>query len=214
MTIPTKPFPSPFLIGLLDVPRFPHAAWALMPAVLSFADALLLRHKLATPNELFQVARRVRHMVPDTPLWINGPLEVALAIDAEGWHLPAGQMPASAVRAHWSRMLSAAAHTLEEARWHQGADILIWGHAFVTRSKPNTPPRHGLDTIIDGSVKPVAAIGGITPTTAPQLSGRGLQGVVVADGLWMAADPVNAAYRIRHAIDSPGWPDDVRRKET
>ncbi len=196
---------KPLLIGLVDVPRFPDSAWDLLPAIMPFVDALLLRHKLATPAELWRLARRVRQIIPDLPLWINGPLEVALAIEAEGWHLSGQQIAAPVLRSYWTGHLSAAVHTLQEARWHHGADVLVWGHAFRTRSKPDVRPRDGLDTIITATAEPVAAIGGITPTTVTQLTGKGLSGVVVADGLWMAADPIDAARCIRSAIDVPTW---------
>lgn len=204
---------KPLLIGLLDIPRFPDSAWSLLPAVTSYTDALLLRHKLATPNQLWHVARRVRELVPDVPLWINGPLEVALATQADGWHLPAGQMAASLMRPHWDGLLSAAAHTAQEAHWHHGADVLVWGHAFRTRSKPGVPPRNGSDAVIVSTTKPVLAIGGINPTTVPQLSGQGLSGVVAADGIWMATNPIEAACQIRWSIDVPVWSHGVQGKE-
>lgn len=192
-------------VVLLDGPRFPEEGWAHLPDVVPWSDALLIRHKGATPQELWDFARRVQAVVPHASLWIDGPLEVALAVEATGWHLPAQHLPASTMRQGWKGLLSAAAHTADEARRHQAADVLVWGHAFWTRSKPGAPPRTTLGDVIHQVQQPVIAIGGITPETVSHLSGVGLGGVVAADGVWLAASPEEAARRIRGTIDRPEW---------
>lgn len=196
---------KPILIGLLDVPRLPDSAWHVLPFMEAYTDALLLRYKPASPDQLWQVAERVRRIVPHMPLWINGPLEVAMAVHAEGWHLPAGQMAAEKARPHWPGLLTGSVHNLDEVKHHHGADLLIWGHAFHSRSKLGFLPRRGLDGIIAATTIPVLAIGGITATNISRLSHSHLRGVVVADGLWMATDPIAAAQALCRAMGQPPW---------
>ncbi len=195
----------PLFLVLLDGPRFHESNWDAVASVMSFADALVVRYPGTHSRGLWELALEVRHVASEAALWVDGPLEVALALGAEGWHLPSTQIPASLVRRHWTGRLSAAAHTPEEASWHHGADLLVWGHAFRTRSKPNVCPRQNLASVLLRSETPIVAIGGITRDTAPLLSGQGLRGVVVADGVWSTPDPVQAARQIRAAIDAPGW---------
>ncbi len=176
-----------------------------MASVMPLADAILIRNPREHPRALWELGLAVRRVVPNTPLWVNGPLEVALTLEAEGWHLPSKQVPASLLKHHWPGILSASAHTPEEVSWHHQANILVWGHAFPTRSKPDAPPRNNLAAVRLKAGAPILAIGGITAHTAPLLSGQGLSGVVVADGVWEAREPVEAAQRIRAALDAPEW---------
>lgn len=177
----------------------------MLAGIAPFVDALLIRHKTVPPHLLWAEAKKVQQAVPGIPLWINGPLEVALSIGAAGWHLPADQIPAGILRTHWSGILSASAHTAEEVRWHHGADVFLWGHAFETRSKPGLLPRQGLEDVVARAGRRVLALGGITPQSVTQLGGLGLGGVVVADGVWMEPDPIGAAARIRQVLGTPSW---------
>ncbi len=195
----------PRIVALLDGPRFPEDAWAHLSPVSYEVDAVLVRDKTNGPQGLQHLGRRVRQLAPHVPLWINGPLEVALSVEAEGWHLPANQLPASDMRRWWMGTLSASAHTAEETNWHQGADLFIWGHAFLSRSKAEVPPRQTLGEVSRVARRPVLAIGGITPSTLPRLSGRRLSGIVVGDGIWLAADPVQAVRNMRAIMDAAHW---------
>src|SRR5215469_11592865 len=68
-------------------------------------DYIQLREKDVTAVELELLVREALHLVREaserTRLLINTHFEIALAVGADGVHLPAGSPPASAVRAAW-----------------------------------------------------------------------------------------------------------------
>jgi thiamine-phosphate diphosphorylase len=195
----------PALVVLLDRPRWAEASWSALSAVAREADALLLRDKESPPREFLAWVLRIKERVPDAALWVDGSLSVAMASEAAGLHLPAAHLAASTMRPFWPRWLSASAHDASEALWHHEADCLIWGHAFMTRSKPGLFPRQTLSEVVQAATRPVLAIGGINPENCCQLSGRGLSGVVASDGVWLSPDPAAAARRIREAVLAPSW---------
>lgn len=198
---------APKLVLVLDRPRFPESMWSFLPELGDVADAVLVRDQEGSPRDLIRLAERVRTLAPQLPLWIHGRLEVALALDAEGLHLPANHLPADRMRAWWPGRLSASAHDGGEAWVHRGADVLIWGHTFVTRSKPGLTPRRttALNEVQRVASCPILAIGGINSGNVARLAGWGLTGVAVADGIWCTANPAEAARHIRATIRNVGW---------
>ncbi|MCY0899060.1 MAG: thiamine phosphate synthase [Firmicutes bacterium] len=195
----------PALVVLVDRPRWAEACWSALPAVAREADALILRDKESPPRKLLAWVLRIKERVPDAALWVDGSLSVALASEAAGLHLPAAHVAASTMRSFWPGWISAAAHDAGEALWHREADCLIWGHAFMTRSKPGLFPRQTLSEVVQATTRPVLAIGGINAENCCQLSGLGLSGVVVGDGVWLSPDPAAAARSIREAVLAPSW---------
>lgn len=105
-------------------------------------DLIQLREKDLTPRALEQLAREavgaVREHSGTTKLLVNTRSDVALACGADGVHLPAGELPASEVRALWMRastrpsIIGVSAHTAEEvhsAAAH-GADFAVLAPIF------------------------------------------------------------------------------------
>jgi len=88
-------------------------------------------------------------------------------------------------------------HTLEDALQaeQKGADYVMFGHIFTTRSKPGLSPR-GLDALraVAHTVKrPVVAIGGIHPHNAKDVVEAGAAGIAVMSALFSAENPQKAA---------------------
>ncbi|NMP24282.1 thiamine phosphate synthase [Sulfobacillus harzensis] len=198
-------YPAPELVLLIDLPRFPKSAWEWLPPLQSIADAMLIRAKGEPQQTLIAAVERVRTLAPRSPIWVNGPLEVARDMGADGLHLPADADGAEYVRRDWPGYLTASAHSTDEARRHRGADCLVWGHAFATRSKPGLLPRTTLKDVLDAAPQPVLAIGGINTATVEQLQGSGLAGVVVADGVWLQGNPLQAAEDIKNIVATARW---------
>ncbi|MBX5466054.1 MAG: thiamine phosphate synthase [Firmicutes bacterium] len=195
------------LVALIDLSRFPDSGWEALPEVAAAVDAILLRGKSWGASALLRAGERVRRQAPKTPLWVAERLEVALALEAEGWHIPADGLDVGRLRRFWSRRLSAAVHTPEEAQGKAGADYWIWGHAFPTTSKPGLAPRSlsTLSHVLTRATCPVLAIGGIAPDNVGRLAGWGLSGVVVQDGIWAQPHPPDAARALARAVQRADW---------
>ena len=115
---------------------------------------------------------------------VNDRLDVALAAGAHGVHLRADSVPAPRVRAAAPPgfLIGRSVHTPDEAARacdDGGLDYLIFGTVFETQSKPARASSgvKGLsDVVAAARTLPVLAVGGITTSTARQLSGSGCAG--------------------------------------
>jgi thiamine-phosphate pyrophosphorylase len=139
---------------------------------------------------------------------VNGPLEVAVAVGADGVHLPEdAPMPARLRRGF---LVGRSVHSAEAARRAEaaGADYLVAGPVFETRSHPGVQPA-GLALIeeIAGAVRlPVLAIGGVTAGRVEEVVRAGASGVAVISAVLAQPDPRAAAEALRRALDA-AWSD-------
>ena len=172
-----------------------------------------LREKDMPAGELLQLARKLRSITKDKALLvINDRLDVALAAEADGLHLPEDSIAAhDAKRVTSSRLLvSKAVHDLTGARLatREGADYLVLGTIFPTSSKPGVKTG-GLDPITDVTRvvdTPVLAIGGIDSTNAASVIEAGAKGVAVITAILGASDPEKAARDIQQSMMA-AWED-------
>jgi thiamine-phosphate pyrophosphorylase len=166
------------------------------------AAALQYRAKDAPPGLALLQARRLAALCRDhgAAFIVNDSIELALAVQADGVHLgrddedarharivfPAGIIGVSCY-ADASRAGAAAA---------AGADYVAIGSMFPSPTKPLAPLAR-LDAIARArslSGLPVVAIGGITPSNAPQAIAAGADMVAVISAVFAAPD-VRAAAR-------------------
>ena len=173
------------------------------------ADMIQLREKDLSAAELIECAHRAREQSgPEGPqLFVNGRVDVALAADAAGVHLPASGLPAAEVRARGGRRLriGASAHTLAEAVGARegGADFITFGPVFETASKVQYGPPVGIERLKEAVFEtglPVFAIGGINRSNIGSLAGIPLAGVAVISAVIGAADMGDAVEELRGAI--------------
>jgi thiamine-phosphate diphosphorylase len=139
-----------------------------------------------------RIARRTASL-----LIVNGRVDVALACEADGVQLGRDALPLSDARRILGseRLVGASVHAAPEA-WEaarQGADFLLAGTLFESRSHPGRPPS-GLGWLQDLNWpgKRVFGIGGITPETVASVVGAGAHGVAVISGIWAAPSPLVA----------------------
>ncbi len=136
------------------------------------------------------------------PLFVNGRLDVALLTGAH-LHLPAGGPGVGDVRPFLpaGRMLSAAVHDPEEARFAQGADLALVSPVYAPGSKPQDtrPPLgpEGFQALATSLPCPALALGGITPERASRLPGA--QGFAVISAVLEAEDPAAVARALLEA---------------
>lgn len=195
------------LVLLIDIVRADSSYLDRLPSFGEYCDAIMLRGPDLPAQVVWNWGDRIQRLFPRVPLIINGHLEVARDLSADGLHLPSQHLPAQTVRQHWKKLLSASVHSLSELHHHKGADWVVWGHAFASSSKPGLPPRNrnSLHSIVPASEVPVLAIGGITAHTVSHLAGLGLSGVVVGDGIWQSNQPKFDIQHIQEIVSHPEW---------
>lgn len=166
-----------------------------------------LRDKSASHADLVREGRTLREVIDGRALlFVNGDVEAALDLGADGVHLAeAGASIADArAKAAERLLISRAVHSLAAAveAERAGADLLQAGTLFATASHPGAHLL-GVDGLRElcGAVRiPVVAIGGITPANACEALGAGASGVAVIGAIFDADDPLEAARELRSAL--------------
>jgi len=166
-------------------------------------DYIQLREKDLTTQELEDLAQKAVDIVRKAPLrtenrelrtklLINSRTDAALAVSADGVHLPASDLSVTEVRRIWeqSRLCSAGAParvTISQS-CHQpseveqaaiaGADMALFAPVFEKRAVPGAMAA-GLDTLRQACQYkiPVLALGGITLENAPSCLDAGAAGI-------------------------------------
>jgi thiamine-phosphate diphosphorylase len=123
-----------------------------------------------------------------------------------GVQLGAGALdPADARRLDARWWIGVSVHDVTRARAAQaaGADYLVVGPVFPTRTHPGRRPLGlaGFAAIARLGL-PAIAIGGVTPARAGDLRTAGAHGVAAIRALWDAADPAAAAREILGTWDA------------
>jgi thiamine-phosphate pyrophosphorylase len=178
---------------------------AVEAAVTGGVDAVQLREKDLAASELSSLARRLRQTTLGRALLlVNGSLEVALAAEADGVHLPEAAPPVGRPRHDF--LVGRSVHSLEAARRAEAeeVDYLIAGPIYETRSHPGREPA-GLALIeqVTRSVRtPTLAIGGVTAARVEEVVRAGASGVAVISAVLRQPDGQVAARGLRRALDA------------
>ncbi len=128
-----------------------------------------LREKGLSAGELYRLALEVRRLTQEfsAMLLINDRVDVALAVDADGVHLPSSGLPPSVVKSLNPKLVVGySAHDLESALWAQreGADFITLSPIFRTSSHPEAEPLgpKALQEVSQRLNIPVYALGGVS----------------------------------------------------
>ncbi len=159
----------PRLYAITDGKRYPDLMDRLEKVLRKGVKMLQLREKDLSGREYYLRALQVRELTKEhkAMLFINERVDIALAVGADGVHLPSNGLPPSAVkRIAPSLLVGYSAHSLEEALWAQeeGADFITLSPIFRTVSHLEVQPI-GLMALKEVSQRvrlPVYALGGIT----------------------------------------------------
>ena len=141
-------------------------------------------------------------------LLVNGDIELAEALGADGLHLGKGTVSVSAVRTGgYAGVIGYSAHSGEEAAaaFAEGADFATLSPVFPTNSKFSSGPLLGLEAFerecaIAGG--PVYALGGVGAQNASWCLERGARGVALIGAVLAADDPARAAREVRAALSA------------
>lgn len=155
--------------------------------------AIQHRHPGATDRELFEEAVALERLcrAANAPLFINGRLDLALALDAN-LHCTTRSLKPRDVRGRFGGLISCVVH--DEADSTDGADLALVSPVFRPGSKPDDtrPPLGvaGFQRIARALPCPAFALGGLDTTNAGSVKAAG---VAVISAVLHASDPKAAA---------------------
>ncbi len=168
-----------------------------------------IREKSLSSGDLYRLAARLRRAtLGKAILTINDRTDVAIAVDADGIHLPSHSLPACVVKKLGGERLlvGRSVHSVEEAvvAESDGADYLILGTIYGTASHPGRPPSGpGLIEAVKARVRThIYAIGGINASNAGEVMRAGADGVAVIRSILGAPDPGIAARELAEIVES------------
>ena len=176
------------------------------------ATLLQLREKNKSTREYIELAEKVHTITKryNVPLIIDDRVDVALAIDAEGVHVGAEDMPIATARILMGddKIVGATAKTVPWAKkaYEQGADYLGVGAIYPTTTKVKTvlTSTDTLRDICNAVSIPVCAIGGLNKDNIDVLAGVPIAGICVVSAIMKADDPKTAAAELKaraHELD-------------
>lgn len=166
---------------------------------------LQLREKTRNTREYIALAEKVHALAQqhNVPLIIDDRVDVALAVDAEGVHLGAEDMPLAMARKLLGdeKIIGATAKTVPQAlsAAAQGADYLGVGAIYPTTTKVKTvlTSTDTLRDICKAVSIPVNAIGGLNKENVDILCGIPIAGVCAVSAIMKADDPKAAASELK-----------------
>ena len=169
------------------------------------ATLLQLREKEKSTREYIELAEKVHEIAKryNVPLIIDDRVDVALAIDAEGVHVGASDMPIATARKLMGndKIVGATAKTVPWAKeaCEQGADYLGVGAIYPTTTKVVTvlTSTETLDAITKAVPIPVNAIGGLNKDNLDILKGIDISGICAVSAIMKADNPETSARELK-----------------
>lgn len=173
---------------------------------------LQLREKDKNTREYIALAKKVQALAKryNVPLIIDDRVDVALAIDADGVHVGAEDMPIAIARKLLGdkKIIGATAKTVFRAKeaYEQGADYLGVGAIFPTMTKVKTvlTATDTLRDICNAVSIPVNAIGGLNINNIDVLEGIPISGICVVSAIMKADEPKTAAEELKQRAQKLG----------
>jgi thiamine-phosphate pyrophosphorylase len=166
-----------------------------------------LREPELATRPLLELARALRAMTRahGAALLINDRVDIALACEADGVHLPGRSFAVGDARALLGaqRWIGVSTHAADEVRAAAaaGADFAVFGPIYDTPSKRGFGAPLGLDALAAARAAapalPLFAICGLNAARAAEARTRGADGVAVIRAVLGAADPAAAAVALR-----------------
>ena len=176
-------------------------------AVEGGVDLVQLRDKTLPGGQLFDLVSSMLEAIGGrAKLIINERADVALAAGAQGVQLGEEGLPVAAARKVLGDglIIGRSVHSTKAAiqAESEGADLLVVGTMYASRSHPGEPPAGpGLMREISGKCRlPLIGIGGVTPENAAELIDAGASGVAVITNILAADDPRAAAARLKEIL--------------
>jgi thiamine-phosphate pyrophosphorylase len=166
------------------------------------AGIIQLRDKRTDKKVMLETAEEVKRICAENDVLfiINDHLDIALAVEADGLHIGAGDIPADVARRLLppDKILGCSARTVEIAATlgKQGADYLGVGAMFATGTKDGAEVvgKERLQEIKKAVSMPLVAIGGIDKDNAGGVVDAGADAIAVISAV-LGADDIEKATR-------------------
>lgn len=165
--------------------------------------AVQLRDKDLGGAALYRLAAELRAVTAahKAALYINGRLDVAMAVGAEGVHLGHGALPVSHVLRLAPHMrVGISTHDLTDVdrAYEQGVSFAVFGPVFDTPSKQGLLQTRGLRELTRAAQTglPVLALGGVDPNTVSACRAAGASGVACIRAVLSAPSPARATVAL------------------
>jgi thiamine-phosphate pyrophosphorylase len=161
------------------------------------ARAVQLREKDLGIRDLLGMAYALREVTGryKAKLFVNGRVDVAIAVGADGVHLGSADIPVQAARkaAGESMLIGVSTHSLQEARKaeQEGADFITLGPVYETPSKQRYGKPIGIQPLLKAREEvsvPVFAIGGVKPERVAEVLDAGASGIAVISAVLASGD--------------------------
>lgn len=164
-------------------------------------SAVQLREKNLPAAALVELAGALRELTArhGAALLINDRVDVAMAVDADGVHMPASSFAIGDARRLLGadKLVAVSTHDPAEVAEAaaQGADFAVFGPVYDTPSKRPYGEPLGLESLARAALAaiPVIAIGGITSDRVAEVRSAGAAGAAAIRALLSAPDPEAAA---------------------
>ncbi len=160
-------------------------------------SAVQFREKDLPLSQQLDLARAVQRITKryGMKLFVNDRVDICMAIDAAGVHLPASGLPVSVARNLLGerKWIGVSCHTLDEVRQAEaeGADFALLGPVYDTPSKRSFGPPLGVDrfqSIRRATRIPLFAVGGVCKTRVSEVMAAGAHGVALISEVASAPD--------------------------
>ena len=173
---------------------------------------LQLREKNKTTREYLELAQKVHKITKkyNVPLIVDDRVDIALAVDAEGVHVGASDMPVAVARRLMGddKIVGATAKTVPWAKdvYEQGADYVGVGAIYPTTTKVITviTSTETLNDICNAVPIPVNAIGGLNKDNIDVLHNIPIAGICAVSAIMKSDNPEIAAAELKARADELG----------
>lgn len=173
-------------------------------AIAGGVDVVQIREADLDAGALAVLVRKALDLASGTAvrILVNDRLDVAIATNADGVHLPERSLPSRAARQilRQGMTLGRSVHGVE-ALADCAADYVIAGSVFATLSKVGQPATLGLEglrrIVAAAGNCPVWAIGGITEERVPLVRAQGASGIAVIGALMPEVPTEHVARFVR-----------------
>ncbi len=171
---------------------------------------LQLREKDLSDEELLAVALELREVTDryGALLFINGRVDVAMAVEADGVHMPFKAFTPSAALAllQQGAITGVSCHSLEDARAAEdgGANFVTLGPIYETPSKARYGAPIGIEPLREAAEElsiPIYAIGGIDARKIEEVTGAGAFGAAVISAILKGGTPGRNAEKLLKAFE-------------
>lgn len=181
-------------------PNFCKDPLALTRKIADKADVIQLRWFGETPENITELAGKMRNIIEETTFLINSEIDIAIAVGADGVHLEKSLDVKKAKKALGEKIIGVSVSNPNDARKAEkrGASYIIAGAVYPTRTAKFPPIGiMNLIRIVHSVDIAVYAAGGINTTNAKEIVPTGVDGIAVMSSIYRSSNPAKIVDELR-----------------